>query len=244
MVAIGPKRTLRLFSISLSYSGRGPSMIADAEQALKAEPSARIFISYSRKDMPFADRLEAALKARSFEPLIDRTEIYAFEDWWQRIQALIGRADTIVFVLSPDAVASEVALKEVAHGSALNKRFAPIVARRVEDAAVPEALRRLNFVFFDDPSLFEASADKLAEALKTDIGWIRRHTEFGEAALRWAEGGRAGGHLLRPPVLDQAEAWMAFRPNGAPAPTADTEAFIAASRKAEMAATRRSRILN
>jgi len=30
--------------------------------------------------MAFADRLEAALKARGFEPLIDRAEIYAFED--------------------------------------------------------------------------------------------------------------------------------------------------------------------
>jgi len=37
-----------------------------------------IFISYSRKDMAFADRLEAALKGRGLEPLIDRTEIYAF----------------------------------------------------------------------------------------------------------------------------------------------------------------------
>jgi|ERR1700722_9052304 TIR domain len=129
-------------------------MAADSEHAREAESKAKVFISYSRKDMAFADRLEAALKARSFEPLIDRTEIYAFEDWWQRIQALISRADTIVFVLSPDAVTSEVALKEVAHGAALNKRFAPIVARRVEDAVVPEALRRLNFVFFDDPSLF------------------------------------------------------------------------------------------
>ena len=46
------------------------------------------------------------LKARGFEPLIDREEIYAFEDWWKRIEALIGRADTVVFVLSPDAVKS------------------------------------------------------------------------------------------------------------------------------------------
>jgi TIR domain len=53
-----------------------------------AEAKARIFISYSRKDMAFADRLEGALKARGFEPLIDRTEIYAFEDWWKRIEAL------------------------------------------------------------------------------------------------------------------------------------------------------------
>src|SRR5271156_147175 len=118
---------LRLLSNSLSSSGRGPPMIADSEQALKAGPTARIFISYSRKDMPFVDRLEAALKARGFEPLIDRTEIYAFEDWWKRIQALISRADTIVFVLSPDAVASDICMKEVAHAASLNKRFAPIV---------------------------------------------------------------------------------------------------------------------
>jgi len=30
------------------------------------------------------------------EPLVDRTEIYAFEDWWKRIEALIGQADTVV----------------------------------------------------------------------------------------------------------------------------------------------------
>jgi hypothetical protein len=126
-------------------------MSAEIGSTADDQPKARIFISYSRKDMAFADRLEAALKARGFEPLIDRAEIYAFEDWWQRIEALINRADTIVFILSPDAVASEIALKEVAHGAALNKRFAPIVCRRVEDAAVPEALRRLNFVFFDEP---------------------------------------------------------------------------------------------
>ena len=46
--------------------------------------------------------------------LIDREEIYAFEDWWKRIEALIGRADTVVFVLSPDAAKSDVALKEEA----------------------------------------------------------------------------------------------------------------------------------
>src|SRR6516164_4774785 len=106
------------------------AMAADSEHAQDSEPKARIFISYSRKDMAFADRLEAALKTRGFEPLIDSTEIYAFEDWWKRIEALISRADTIVFVLSPDAVASDVSLKEVTHAASLNKRFAPIVYQR------------------------------------------------------------------------------------------------------------------
>ncbi len=64
-------------------------MTADATPAADVQPKAKIFISYSRKDMAFADRLEQALTARGFEPLIDRSEIYAFEDWWKRIEALI-----------------------------------------------------------------------------------------------------------------------------------------------------------
>jgi hypothetical protein len=197
------------------------------------EVKTKVFISYSRKDMAIVDRLEAALKARGFEVLIDRQEIYAFEDWWKRIEGLIGTADTVVFVLSPDAVKSDVALKEIAHAASLNKRFAPILCRRVEDSAVPEALRRLNFIFFDDPDGFEVSAGKLAEALQTDIGWIRKHTEYGERAHEWTENARATGLLLRPPLLDQAETWFGLQPTGAPAPTAETELYLAESRRAD-----------
>src|SRR5262249_58935379 len=109
-------------------------------QSRDRPPKARVFISYSRKDMAFADRIEAALKARGFAATIDRSEIYAFEEWWKRIEALITSADTVVFVLSPDSVASEVALKEVAFAASLNKRFAPIVFRRLKDNTMPEAL--------------------------------------------------------------------------------------------------------
>jgi hypothetical protein len=125
-------------------------MIGGVKPIEDSEQKARVFISYSRKDMEFVDALEHALKERRFEPLIDRSEIYAFEDWWKRIEALIARADTVVFVLSPDAVRPDVALKEIAHAATLNKRFAPIVSRRVKDNAIPEVLRRLNFIFFDD----------------------------------------------------------------------------------------------
>src|ERR1700689_5434599 len=122
-------------------------MVANAAQTREVEPKTRVFISYSRKDMAFADRLEAALKARGFEPLIDRSEIYAFEDWWERIGNLLTKTATIQFVLSPDAVTFAVCAEAVAFAASLNKRFAPVVCRRVDDRAVPEALRRLNFIF-------------------------------------------------------------------------------------------------
>src|SRR5262245_23741812 len=211
-----------------------------AEPDVASQLRAKIFISYSRKDMVFADRLEAALKSRGFEPLIDRTDIYAFEDWWKRIEDLIARADTVVFVLSPDSAASEVARKEVAFAASLNKRFAPILLRPVSDSAMPEAIAKLNFVFFDDEARFKASADRLAEALDTDIAWIRQHTAFGEQARHWALADGPRGLLLRSPVLEQAERWIAARPRGAPAPTEETQVFIRASRQDT---TRRRNIL-
>jgi formylglycine-generating enzyme required for sulfatase activity len=208
-----------------------------------AASKAKIFISYSRKDMVFADRLEMALKARGFEPLIDREGIYAFEDWWKRIQALIGQADTVVFVLSPDAVNSEVALKEVAYAASLNKRFAPIVCRRVEDSTVPVPLRRLNFIFFEDSTLFETSAGQLVEALETDISWIRQHTEYGEAERRWSTATRPTSLLLRSPTLEVAEHWIGSRPRGAPEPTEEIRSFVAQSRRATQVAQRRRRLV-
>jgi TIR domain len=118
--------------------------------------NAKVFISYSRKDLAFADRIDAGLKERGFTVFIDRDEIYAFEDWWKRIEALIAEADTVVFVLSPDSIASKVALKEVAFAASLNKRFAPIVCRLVDDGAVPDVLEKHNFLFFDDEAQISA----------------------------------------------------------------------------------------
>ena len=214
---------------------------ADA-RAAAGEPKARIFISYSRRDLAFVDRLEPELVARGFKPLIDREEIYAFEDWWKRLETLVNQADTVIFVLSPDSVASPICQKEVAHAASLNKRFAPIVFRRVDDKAVPEALARLNFIFFDDPARFAESLARLDEALQSDIGWIRKHTEFGESARRWADAGgsASSGLLLRSPLLEEAERSIGSRPPNAPAPTRATQDFIAQSRRA---ATRRRNIL-
>jgi WD domain, G-beta repeat len=145
-------------------------------------------------------------------------------------------------VLSPDAVASDICSKEVEFAASLNKRFAPIVCRQVDTRAVPEALRRLNFIFCDDQTRFDESMAQLVEALETDIEWVRKHTEFGEHAGRWVNAGRPGprGLLLRSPTLEEAERWIAARPANAPAPTEATQAFIAESRRA---ATRRRNVV-
>src|SRR5215475_15166139 len=67
----------------------------------------RVFISYSRDDLDFADQLDEALNACGFESLIDRHGISGGEDWKRRLGNLISEADTVVFVLSPSSARSE-----------------------------------------------------------------------------------------------------------------------------------------
>jgi WD40 repeat protein len=202
--------------------------------------SGTVFISYSRHDTAFVDRLHERLARHGFEALVDRAEIYAFEDWWKRIQSLISGADTIIFVIAPDSVGSDVCGRELAFAKSLNKRLAPILRRSVDQDALPDELSRYNWIYFDDDARFEDNFSRLTEALSTDIEWVRRHTELGQQSLRWAAAGRPSGLLLRSPLLEEAETWIASRPQNAPAPTEETSAFIIHSRRT--ATARRNRL--
>lgn len=123
-------------------------------------PTTTVFVSYSRRDLAFVDRLDAGLREQGIEPLIDRSEIFAFEDWWRRIEGLIGQADAIIFVISPASVVSDICLREIEYAEKLSKRLAPVVARAVDAAEVPPALARLNFVFLDDDANFTSGLER------------------------------------------------------------------------------------
>src|SRR5437667_253353 len=77
-----------------------------------------VFISYSRKDKDFVRRLDEALKSRSREAWVDWEDIRPTEEWMQAIYRAIEAADTFVFVLTPDSIASVVCGREIAHAAA------------------------------------------------------------------------------------------------------------------------------
>jgi hypothetical protein len=66
----------------------------------------------------------------------------------QAIYGAIEGADTFISVLTPDSVASVPCGHETAHVAANNKRMVPIVAREVNADTVPEAMRKLNWIFY------------------------------------------------------------------------------------------------
>jgi hypothetical protein len=113
-------------------SGTASSEPAGIAQQVKQPASSdreklRVFISYSRDDLDFADQLVAALSTYGFECLIDRHGISGGEDWKRRLGNLISEADTVVFVLSPSSARSPICDWEVEEATRLNKRILPVV---------------------------------------------------------------------------------------------------------------------
>jgi WD40 repeat protein len=209
-----------------------------SEPAITVDDRVKVFVSYSRRDIAFTERLVEALKARGLAAKVDTRDLPKLEDWRRELLGFIREADAVVFVISSHSVASHVCSWEVEQVATLNKRLAPIVLERVPDDRIPAAVAKINYIYFDRPDEFETQADALAQALQTDLQWVKNHTRLGELAHRWNERGRAGVLTLRGQELEETERWIASRPRGAPEPTELHKSFLAESRRA---ATRRLR---
>jgi TIR domain len=195
---------------------------------------ADIFISYSRKDKDFVRRLNEALKSRGREVWVDWEDIRPTEEFMHAIYGAIAAADTFLFVLTPDSVASVVCSREIAHAAANNKRMVPIVARDVKVETVPEALAKLNWIFFREGDDFEKATDTLISALDTDLSWVHGHTRLLTRAIEWNANGKNNSFVLRGDDLQSAEQWLADAGAGKDRqPTSMQTEYIIASRKAK-----------
>jgi len=209
-----------------------PQQVSRPDSADKGK--LRVFISYSREDLDFADQLNLALDAYGFECFIDRQGISGGEDWKRRLGNLISEADTVVFVLSPTSARSEICAWEVEEATRLNKRILPVNCQPLKGASPPVRLRDLNYIFFHaDPkapgSGFGSGLAKLIAALNTDFDWLREHTRYLQRAIEWDMGGRPANRLLSGDDIAEAKAWVTRRPKNAPEPTALHRDFIRAS---------------
>lgn len=202
----------------------------------------RVFISYARADAAaFAEELLGGLEILDFDAFLDRHDISGGEEWEARLGGLIESADTIVFVLTPASVKSPRCQWEVDRAQALSKRVIPIVLAPVQEAETPDALKRLNYIFFTPDRSFARSLGELATALRVDLGWVREHTRLWEHARRWHDKGRADFLLLRGGELEAAHTWLAAWRAPAPEPSDLHRALIAASEDAQGAVIKRER---
>lgn len=213
----------------------------------------RVFLSYSRSDEFEMRRIAGALRANGFEPNFDQasydpdqiaTGISAEDEWWLRIQEMIGECDVMLFLVSPESAASSVCDEEIAYARALGKRIIAVKIREIDFTEAPPRLAALN-VSIDFTAVgpgFDSAMSSTIRALKTDVAWHRDGRRLFDRISEWDRKNRPQGLLLREGALADAEAWSARRPSSVGPPGELYFAYTEASRNQISKDMRRRRL--
>jgi YVTN family beta-propeller protein len=191
---------------------------------------ADVFLSYSRRDGAFVQRLGSALRERGKEVWVDVEGIRDAEVFPEALRRAVESSDGFVFVISPDSVGSSFCVEEVEHAASLNKRIVPIALRPVTDEEVPEGVRVRNWIPAGEAWDFETTINRVLRALDTDLEWERQHSRLTVKAIEWEQSGRNRSFLLRGADLKSAERWLSAGAEKDPGPTALEREYLAASR--------------
>lgn len=118
-------------------------------------PPESVFISYQRKNQPFAERLELDLRRAGLTVWRDLTGIELGEDFANIILPAIHRSTCVVLLASPESAASAWVLKEVAEATERKMRVVPLQLARASNektgpggwaGKLPAEWKQLNMV--------------------------------------------------------------------------------------------------
>jgi WD40 repeat protein len=199
-----------------------------------------VFISYSRRDKRFVQKLNDALDSAGVHAWVDWEGIEVASDWMERISSAIEDSDAFIFVISPDSINSKVCADELELGLRYNKKLIPILYRELErGSSMHEKLAATNWVHMRQTDNFKDAVPKLVEAINIDLEWVHQHTRLLGQALEWEKSSRNNSFLLAGTKLEDAERWMTEASAKADRQIVPLQAeYIGESRKA---ATRRQR---
>ena len=126
-------------------------------------PNLTVFVSYSRRDQDFVDRLVADLRRHGAAIWLDRESISPGENWQEAIETGLASASTLLYVLTPDSLKSAWMSAEIGAAFAQGKRVVPILAKEVRNDEVPVFLAQFQWVDFRES--YEAGLQTLLRGL-------------------------------------------------------------------------------
>jgi hypothetical protein len=122
---------------------------------------AKIFISYSRKDIGFVRKLAGDLEKAGYDVWWDLTDLRGGDDWLRVIPAAIESSEHFIVVLSPNSAMSDWVKKEYTQALSSRKKIIPLMLTR---SSVPFALNTINYVDFTSDD-YAANFKNLLDAL-------------------------------------------------------------------------------
>ena len=125
----------------------------------------------------------------------------------------------MIFVISPDSIASRECGVELDQAIHHNKRLVPILHRDVNPNDSPPSIAQYNWIFFRESDDFDSAFQSLLKALSTDIEYVKAHTRLLQRAVEWDKKGRDRSFLLAGSNLKEAQQWFTASSNKEPKPT-------------------------
>ena len=130
-----------------------------------------IFISYSRKDTVFVDKIVDFLSANGYRCWIDREGIYSGDAFKKKLAEAIKESQLFLYFSSANSNASEWTVKEVDLAIYLKKVIIPLKIDSSEyNLSILFDLAGVDFVDFTDKSLLENNKARLITAIQENIG--------------------------------------------------------------------------
>jgi len=101
-----------------------------------------IFISYSKKDIVYAEKLINALRREGFNPWVDMENLGAGTQWLRRLQKQIVNCDAYILIMSRNAYNSKWVPDELVTAKSKGKPIFPLL---LDDTELFLALQTIQF---------------------------------------------------------------------------------------------------
>lgn len=150
-----------------------------------------LFISYSRNDSDFVDKLATQLVAHKVNVWLDRWEMHVGESLIDRIQTAITDASALLVILSPNSVDSAWCKKELNSGliRELEERRIVILPVLIRDCAIPIFLREKLYADFrtDFDAGFKTILESVAKVTNEWRNRLEKPTWHTDWAIDWGK---------------------------------------------------------
>lgn len=127
--------------------------------------SKKVFISYSRDDREFVERVVESLRNSAIDVWFDY-HLLSGQDWDDALEEQILNCDHMIIVLSKTSVASDNVKNEMRFAMDHQKHIHPIY---IEDCSVPLSMRRMHYIDFVKMG-YDKGINRLVQDINQDKG--------------------------------------------------------------------------
>jgi WD40 repeat protein len=171
----------------------------------------QVFLSWAKEDRSDLEQIRTALTREGITLWVNQTDIKTGTDFQVEIRHGIERADQLIYLMSPDSIASPYCQEEIDYALSLNKRIVPLLIRPIDLEQVHPALRSMELIDFTDnevPEDYQRDIDALIRSVLEEATYYEQHKHLLVKALKWRRQQQNPTLLLRGYTLSQATAWF------------------------------------